>query len=121
MISFSSPIGYIEFFKPSIEACGIKVLPIFYIPFFILYPIAFLLELVCHLLSPFIALTPPLTRMEAIKMGVTHYFSIEKAKAELGYYPVVTLQEGLKRTADWFREYDPTRPPKGKAETKKKK
>ena len=30
-------------------------------------------------------------------------FKIEKAKQELGYRPKITLDEGLKRTADWYR------------------
>lgn len=31
-------------------------------------------------------------------------FSIEKAKRDLGYRPLVGLDEGLKRTGDWYRE-----------------
>ena len=105
-----------------IEACGILVLPLFYIPFFILYPLAYLLEFICHVLRPIVRLRTPLTRMEATKIGITHYFSIQKARDELGYYPVVSLQEGLARTADWFRVHDPTNPRKAaKTKVEKKK
>lgn len=31
-------------------------------------------------------------------------FSIEKARAELGYEPIVDIDAGLKKTADWYRE-----------------
>jgi nucleoside-diphosphate-sugar epimerase len=31
-------------------------------------------------------------------------FRIDRARAELGYAPAVGLDEGLKRTVDWYRE-----------------
>jgi len=104
-ITDGEPIGYIDFFRPMIEACGITVIPLLYIPFFVLYPFAFLFELVCHLLRPLIRLNPPVTRMETIKIGITHYFNIQKATKELGYYPIVSLRAGLDRTSAWFREH----------------
>ena len=41
---------------------------------------------------------PPMTRFVALNLGKSHYFSHEKAKAHLGYYPRVSIEEGLKRT-----------------------
>lgn len=38
-------------------------------------------------IESFVKVEPYLTRAEVFKMGVTHYFSIEKAKKELGYRP----------------------------------
>jgi nucleoside-diphosphate-sugar epimerase len=40
---------------------------------------------------------PPLTRMAAVILGTSHYFSHEKARRDFGYDPVVTTEEGLSR------------------------
>jgi nucleoside-diphosphate-sugar epimerase len=41
---------------------------------------------------------PPMTRFVALNLGKSHYFSHEKAKRDFGYFPVVSIEEGLKRT-----------------------
>ncbi len=41
---------------------------------------------------------PPMTRFVALNLGKSHYFSHEKAKRDFGYYPRVSIDEGLKRT-----------------------
>jgi nucleoside-diphosphate-sugar epimerase len=40
---------------------------------------------------------PPLTRMAAIILGTSHFFSHEKARAHFGYEPRITTEEGLSR------------------------
>ncbi|MBF0206544.1 MAG: 3-beta hydroxysteroid dehydrogenase, partial [Oligoflexia bacterium] len=37
------------------------------------------------------------TRFMALQLGTSHYFNPQKARQELGYYPLVGMQEGLKR------------------------
>jgi nucleoside-diphosphate-sugar epimerase len=48
---------------------------------------------------------PPKITREAVKY-LTHqaYFSIEKARRELGYQPRFSLKEGMKQTEQWLRE-----------------
>lgn len=41
---------------------------------------------------------PPMTRFVALNLGKSHYFSHEKAKRDFGYIPLITIEEGLKRT-----------------------
>ncbi len=41
---------------------------------------------------------PPMTRFVALNLGKSHYFSQERAKKDFGYYPRVSIEEGLKRT-----------------------
>ncbi|KAJ8427515.1 hypothetical protein Cgig2_008875 [Carnegiea gigantea] len=41
---------------------------------------------------------------EIYKLGVTHYFSFQKAKLELGYVPVVSPKEGMAATISYWRE-----------------
>ena len=50
------------------------------------------------------------TRPLATRYLVNHlsrdfHFSIEKAKKELGYKPEVSFNEGIKRIAEWYKEY----------------
>jgi nucleoside-diphosphate-sugar epimerase len=40
---------------------------------------------------------PPLTSFVALQMGQSHYFSHEKAKRDLGYFPLVSLFEATSR------------------------
>uniref|UniRef100_A0A0D6QXP4 3-beta hydroxysteroid dehydrogenase/isomerase domain-containing protein n=1 Tax=Araucaria cunninghamii TaxID=56994 RepID=A0A0D6QXP4_ARACU len=41
---------------------------------------------------------------EVYKVGITHYFSILKAKQELGYTPIVKPEEGMKATITYWKE-----------------
>lgn len=41
---------------------------------------------------------------EALKVGVTHYFSYIKAKEELGYVPMVTSREGMDSTISYWKQ-----------------
>lgn len=41
---------------------------------------------------------PPMTRFVALNLGKSHYFSHEKAKRDFGYFPVISIEEGLRRT-----------------------
>uniref|UniRef100_A0A3B4TUP4 Short chain dehydrogenase/reductase family 42E, member 1 n=2 Tax=Seriola dumerili TaxID=41447 RepID=A0A3B4TUP4_SERDU len=57
-------------------------------------------EMIHHLIGPFYNFQPLLTRTEVYKTGVTHYFSMAKAKAELGYEP---QEYNLDEVVQWFR------------------
>ncbi|KAJ4809588.1 Short-chain dehydrogenase/reductase family 42E member 1 [Rhynchospora pubera] len=41
---------------------------------------------------------------EAYKLGVRHYFSILKAREELGYIPLVSPRDGVSATVSYFQE-----------------
>ncbi|MBU1341236.1 MAG: NAD-dependent epimerase/dehydratase family protein [Proteobacteria bacterium] len=45
---------------------------------------------------------PPMTRFVAVELATSHWFNISKAKKDLGYYPKISTQEGLKRLKQWF-------------------
>ncbi len=42
---------------------------------------------------------PIMTRFLALQLSKSHYFDISKARTELGYYPSITIREGLGRLA----------------------
>jgi nucleoside-diphosphate-sugar epimerase len=46
----------------------------------------------------------PLTRYRARLVATDFYFRSTRARTELGYEPLVALDEGIARTARWFRE-----------------
>ncbi len=45
---------------------------------------------------------PPVTRFAAVEAATSHWFNISRAKKDLGYYPLVSTQEGLLRLKQWF-------------------
>jgi nucleoside-diphosphate-sugar epimerase len=73
---------------------------IVYLPFAPLWAAAALCEAVCMPLG----IEPPLFRRRADWYRQTRAFSIAKARRELGYVPAVGLDEGLRRTAAWYRD-----------------
>ena len=47
---------------------------------------------------------PPMTRFVAKELATSHWFDISRAKKDLGYYPEISTQEGLKRLTAWFSQ-----------------
>lgn len=45
---------------------------------------------------------PKMTRFLALQLARSHYFSHEKATRELGYRPIVSLEEGRRRLLAWL-------------------
>lgn len=68
-------------------------------PFWPLYAAAVACELACRPLR----LTPPLFRRRVDWFRQVRAFRIDKARRDLGYKPRVGIDEGLRRTAEWYR------------------
>lgn len=47
---------------------------------------------------------PPMTRFVARELATAHWFDISAAKRDLGYRPLVSMDEGLRRLAEWLAE-----------------
>ncbi len=47
---------------------------------------------------------PPMTKFLAVEFATSHWFNISKAKKDLGYYPKVSTEEGLKRLKLWLQQ-----------------
>lgn len=45
---------------------------------------------------------PRMTRFLAEQLAKSHYFSLEQARRELGYEPLISTEEGLHRTVQWL-------------------
>lgn len=68
------------------------------IPFWPVYATAAACEFVCKPLG----LNPPLFRRRVDFFRKSRAFDISKARRELGYAPRFDLDDGLRRTADWY-------------------
>lgn len=98
-ISDGRPVNNFEFFRPLVEGLGYHF-PSVRLPISLVYFFAFLTEMIHHLIGPLYNFQPLLTRTEVYKTGVTHYFSMAKAKVELGYDP---QEYNLDEVVEWFR------------------
>lgn len=48
---------------------------------------------------------PKMTRFVADELGKSHWFDISAARRDLGYEPLVSTEEGLKKLAEWLKEH----------------
>ncbi|KAI5866855.1 3-beta hydroxysteroid dehydrogenase/isomerase family-domain-containing protein [Durotheca rogersii] len=55
--------------------------------------------------------TPTFNRQRIVYSCMTRYYDISKAKRRLGYRPLVSLSEGVKRTVRWSLEQENNAPP----------
>lgn len=65
------------------------------VPFGLAYRLGAMLEAVYRVFS--VSAEPPMTRFLALQLARSHYFSHEKAENEIGYKPIVNLEEGKAR------------------------
>ena len=47
---------------------------------------------------------PPMTRFVARELSTAHWFNIAAAKRDLGYKPLVSMDEGLRRLKKWLKD-----------------
>ncbi|XP_007937316.1 short-chain dehydrogenase/reductase family 42E member 1 [Orycteropus afer afer] len=106
-ISDGRPVNNFEFFRPLVEGLG-YTFPSIRLPLTLIYGLAFLTEMAHFILSWLYNFQPFLTRAEVYKTGITHYFSLEKARRELGYKAqLFSLQE----VVEWFKAHGHGRHP----------
>lgn len=84
------------------KAMGMRV-NIQHLPFWPLWTAALITEIAY---KPLIGIDPPLFRRRVDWFRQNRAFDITKAKQELGYQPRVGLEEGLAKTAKWYREHN---------------
>jgi len=54
-------------------------------------------------ITPRAAKEPLMTRFLAAQLSTAHWFDISAARRDLAYEPAITIDEGMKRLADWLR------------------
>ena len=96
----AQPISQNELVKAVGRVLGVDV-KIIHLPLLkALYYAGWAMEIVC---KPF-RINPPLFRRRVHWFQANRAYEITRAQLELGYLPLITLEEGLRRTALWYIE-----------------
>ena len=88
-----------DYIKVAADAVGAPM-PWIRLPYWPMYAMGALCEAICVPLR----VEPPLHRRRVRFYKNNRAFTIEKAGRLLGYKPKVGLEEGMKRTVDWYKE-----------------
>lgn len=74
------------------------------VPFPLAYGVGAVLEILHGLLRP--GQEPRMTRFLAEQLAKSHYFSIEQARNDLGYAPIVSTEAGLDHLVSWIHAHE---------------
>ncbi|KAK9393487.1 Sterol-4-alpha-carboxylate 3-dehydrogenase decarboxylating-like [Crotalus adamanteus] len=96
-ITNDEPIPFWEFLSRILTGLHYDP-PKYHIPYWLAYYLALLFSLVLLVLSPLVTIHPTFTPMRVALAGTFHYYSCEQAKRDMGYKPVVRLDEAIART-----------------------
>jgi nucleoside-diphosphate-sugar epimerase len=98
-INDGQPVNQTQFLRPLFDALGVRT-PCLALPVWLVLAVAYLIQYACLAVWTLTGWLPPplLLPAEVLKVGVTHTFSIAKARAELGYEPRVSQAQGMADT-----------------------
>lgn len=99
-INDDEPINAFEFIKPVMDAIGIR-LPFIAVPGQIAVRS---LETWEYLHTKFGLPSPPLAPSDVERVAVDNYFSVKKARAELGYDPLYNAKKGMEESIPYYKE-----------------
>ncbi|XP_070553176.1 sterol-4-alpha-carboxylate 3-dehydrogenase, decarboxylating-like [Ptychodera flava] len=101
-ITNDEPIYFWTFLTKLITGLGYPA-PWLNLPYYLMYYMALLVQLICFILKPIIVIKPSFTPMRMALAGTHHYYSCQRAKDELGYTPLVSLDNAIQVTLDSFQ------------------
>ncbi|PRQ37822.1 putative 3-beta-hydroxysteroid-4-alpha-carboxylate 3-dehydrogenase (decarboxylating) [Rosa chinensis] len=100
-ITNMEPIKFWEFISLILEGLGYER-PRIKIPTAVMMPIAHVVESTYKLLGPYGMKVPQLTPSRIRLLSCTRSFKSSKPQDRIGYTPLISLQEGLKRTIESY-------------------
>jgi nucleoside-diphosphate-sugar epimerase len=102
-ISDDAPTNNFVFLSSLLSALGYSGCFLIRIPTRLMYGLAAGIELL-HALAARCGLSfsPFITRAEVLKVGVTHWMRVTRAREELRWRPVVDQQQAVSRCTEWF-------------------
>ncbi|KAI8810611.1 3-beta hydroxysteroid dehydrogenase/isomerase family-domain-containing protein [Cladochytrium replicatum] len=103
IVTDDNPIAFWDLPKTFFNGLGLRDAHSIVIPSIVAYFIAYLMQAVAVLLSPFVTLHPTFTPFRLKMAGANRWFRIEKAKRDLGYKPIVSGEEGLQRCVEYYQ------------------
>ncbi len=98
-ISQGEPVRLWDWINTLLTALGIAPV-VKKTPFPLAYGAGLLLETGHRFLRP--DKEPRMTRFLAEQLAMSHYFSTERARKDLGYTPLVSTEEGMERLLEWL-------------------
>ena len=105
-ISDDQPVNNFQFISQLTKGLGYEYCFAFYIPTLVMFYLGYIIEMIHKLIAKRIYnFSPFLTRAEVLKVGVTHYANITKAKELLGYQVKVSPDEAMRKCIRWFIEH----------------
>ncbi|KAI4379611.1 hypothetical protein MLD38_005887 [Melastoma candidum] len=116
-ITNMEPIKFWEFVSLILGGLGYER-PRIKIPAAVIMPIAHLVEVTYKLLGPYGMKVPQLTPSRVRLLSCSRTFNASKAKNLLGYTPIITLQEGIKRTIESYADLRAENQPKREGPSK---
>ncbi|XP_023667254.1 sterol-4-alpha-carboxylate 3-dehydrogenase, decarboxylating isoform X1 [Paramormyrops kingsleyae] len=100
-ITNDEPVQFWDFMSQVLMGLGYDA-PRYHLPYWLVYGLALLLWLLALLLRPVVRLRPTFTPMRVALAGTHHYYSCTRAKQDMGYRPLVGLQEAIVRTVESY-------------------
>lgn len=100
-ITNDQPLSQEEFLSAIAQGLGAPP-PRLYVPYYVAYAIAFAAERAVRFTR---SVHPVVTRHGVTLFGTDNRHSIDKARAELGYAPQVSLREGVQLACIWYRQH----------------
>ena len=98
-INDGEPINMFDFAEPIIEACGSKIHN-FSVPYWLVHGFMTIWQ---ELHFKFGLPEPILPPLAIERIGVNNYFSIEKARKDLGYEPLYTTAQGIEESKPFYK------------------
>ena len=98
LIADEEYVGIEDLVRRTAKALGVEVK----VPHFPVWPVVAAGHICEKICKPF-GVTPPIFPRRVDWYRQNRAFDISRAKAELGYNPSVSLDEGLRRTAEWYK------------------
>jgi len=83
--------------------------PYIVLPTFLMWYLSLFIDFLVMLVSPFVKLHPSFSFFRVATVTANRYFNINKAKKDLGYKPIVPLNEALDKTIAYFRDLESKR------------
>ncbi|XP_064425642.1 3 beta-hydroxysteroid dehydrogenase type 7 [Latimeria chalumnae] len=99
--------SYDDFNMEFLASCGFRMIgsrPV--VPYFLLYLIAVINEVLQSLLRPFCTYSPLMNKYTLAVATTTFTVNTDKAERHFGYRPLYTWEESKRRTIGWLRALD---------------
>jgi len=98
-------VNFFDFMEPILESLGHPLPPRSRrVPYPVMPAIGAAVEAAVFVCKPFVTIHPTITRSSVRFVCHDHTFVGDKARSDLGYFPIYSEAEAIRRTVEYFRE-----------------